>query len=132
MEKQHDEQFCRPVYLEDMRALVSIYRSGNKTNIRDKHSVSVAANTVQADFGIPLAILQEDQQIIGFARAVCVEGRSIEIHTCFDKKSVDNVSKRKLVLFSEEIFKQSFGDLCEAEILATDITILVRWINQWN
>ncbi len=132
MEKQHDEQFCRPVYLEDMRALVSVYRSGNQTNMHDQQSVSLAANAVQADFGIPLAILQQDQQIIGFARAVCVEGRSIEIHTCFDQKSVDNISKRKLVLFSEEIFKQNFGDLCEAKRLAIDISNLVRWINQWN
>lgn len=132
MEKQHDEQFCRPVYLEDMRALVSVYRSGNQPNMHDQQSVSLAANAVQADFGIPLAILQQDQQIIGFARAVCVEGRSIEIHTCFDQKSVDNISKRKLVLFSEEIFKQNFGDLCEAKRLAIDISNLVRWINQWN
>jgi len=132
MEKQDNEQSCRAVYIEDMRALVSIYHSQRELRHCQSDGDSQASLTLQPDFGIPLAILQDGQQIIGFASAVCSNGKDVSINTCFQQHIAHDISKRTLALFSKEIWKHSFGDEYDVGKLTININNLLYWINQWN
>jgi hypothetical protein len=128
-EKISHETNYRKVYLSDLRNILNIYHDNRTDTPPEKHQFQVEKLTEQ--FGLPLAIAESNNELIGFAAARLNELEEIEFAAYYK----NGVSQSEIQPFLEQqartTFNSTFNNGPEAgKKLKQSSQRLVEWLNK--
>ncbi|WP_342332769.1 hypothetical protein [Pedobacter sp. FW305-3-2-15-E-R2A2] len=109
----------RKVYLSDMRSVINIYQPTQGKTIK-----------LTADFGLPLSIVSEDKEVIGFAFATINEQDEVVLNSRGLQQEVPSDIGDELIEEAKRTLYATFGDLQDDNTkLKKSIHKLVDWLN---
>lgn len=119
--KKTDEVTYRKVYLSDLKAVLDIYQETKSNDPSEKLTMQ---------FGLPLAIAEHSNELIGFASAQCNELEEVEI-TSYYKNGIGQSNTQP---FLEELAKSTVNSSFDigpqaVKKIKNATERLVRWLN---
>ncbi|WP_316818621.1 hypothetical protein [Pedobacter nyackensis] len=93
----------RNVYLSDLRQVLNIYVETETYQVPEKHSLPAKKLTEQ--FGLPLAIVESKDELIGFASAKMNDLKKVEFTSYYKK----GISKTEIQPILEQLAQSTFN-----------------------
>ncbi|MFA4868436.1 MAG: hypothetical protein WC623_09570 [Pedobacter sp.] len=119
--KKTDEITFRKVYLSDLKAVLDIYQETRSNLSTDK---------LTTQFGLPLAIAEHSNKLIGFASAKCNESEEVEITSYYKNGICQSNTQTSLEELAKSTVYSSFDTGPEAVKKIKNATDrLVTWLN---
>lgn len=119
----------RKVYLSDMRSVINLYQKTETSVFNDQLPPDQAIN-LTADFGLPLSIVSEDKEVIGFAFAAINEQNEVVLSSRGLQKPEPSKIGNELIEQAKRTLYATFGDLQDDNTkLKNSIHKLVDWLN---
>lgn len=119
----------RKVYLSDMRSVINLYQK-TETSIFNGQLPTDEAINLTADFGLPLSIVSEDKEVIGFAFAAINEQNEVVLNSRGLQQPDPSKIGNELIEQAKRTLYATFGDLQDDNTkLKNSIHKLVDWLN---
>lgn len=119
----------RKVYLSDMRSVINLYQKTETSIFNDQLRPDQAIN-LTADFGLPLSIVSEDKEVIGFAFAAINEQNEVVLNSRGLQQPDPSNIGNELIERAKRTLYATFGDLKDDNTkLKNSIHKLVDWLN---
>lgn len=120
----------RKVYLSDMRSVINLYQKTNKTSIFNEQLPQNQVIKLTTDFGLPLSIVSEDKEVIGFAFATINELDEVVLNSRGVQQADPPAIEDELIAEAKRTLYATFGDLQDDNTkLKNSIYKLVDWLN---
>jgi len=120
----------RKVYLSDMRSVINLYQKTNKTSIFNEQLPQNQVIKLTTDFGLPLSIVSEDKEVIGFAFATINELDEVVLNSRGVQQAEPSAIGDELIAEAKRTLYATFGDLQDDNTkLKNSIYKLVDWLN---
>jgi len=115
-------------YLSELRTVVSLYKKLQEKS--DFQGKDARINILTAEFGLPLAVIMQAKEVIGYASAIINHSNKVEM-TCFFLSEFHQVElKEALEVKAKRNYIQTFGDDDHSiSKLKLAIERLIDWLN---
>lgn len=112
----------RKVYLSDLKAVINIYQ---------KISMEPIAKELTSDFGLPLSVAIDNDEVIGVAFASINESGKVVLNAQVVKRFEDDAIGNSLEAQAENILYSTFENIrTDHTPLKNSIQQLVSWLNK--
>ncbi|RQO65308.1 hypothetical protein DBR43_31175 [Pedobacter sp. KBW06] len=120
----------RKVYLSDMRSVINLYQKTTERSVNNQQLPQDQTIKLTADFGLPLSIVSDDKEVIGFAFATINEQDEVVLNSRGLQQHIPSSIGDELIEEAKRTLDATFGDLQENNTkLKHSIYKLVDWLN---
>lgn len=115
-------------YLSELSTVVSLYKKYKEKS--DFEGKDARISILTAEFGLPLAVIMQNKEVLGYASAIVNSTNKLEISCFFSLKSHQVELKEALEIKAMRNYIQTFGDDDQSiSKLKLAIERLVYWLN---
>lgn len=120
----------RKVYLSDMRSVINLYQKTTERSVNNQQLPQDQTIKLTADFGLPLSIVSDHKEVIGFAFATINEQDEVVLNSRGLQQDIPSAIGDELIEAAKRTLDATFGDLQENNTkLKHSIYKLVDWLN---
>lgn len=113
-----------------MRSVINLYQKTTEHSIYNHQLPQDQTIKLTADFGLPLSIVSDDKEVIGFAFAIINEQDEVVLNSRGLQQHVPSNIGDELIEEAKRTLYATFGDLQENNTkLKNSIHRLVDWLN---